>query len=345
MSGPAHSNEAETVLVTGGYGFVGGWAIVELLRRGYRVRCTIRNLSREREVRATIAAQVDPENRLSIFAADLLDDAGWDRAAEGASFALHVASPMPIGEFKHQDIIRPAREGTHRVLLAARKAGIKRVVMTSSLAAATPAETVGPATDESIWTDLSGKDISDYPRAKTLAEQDAWAFMRESGVLMELATILPGSIQGPVLGSDYSASIELVGRMLRGQMPLLPRLGFPIVDVRDLVDLHIRAMNAPAAAGERFIAAGDFLWLSDIAAILRRALGAGASRVPTRGAPDLLIRAGALFSDVLRQLAPELGIHRTYTSAKAEQLLGWRQRAASASIIDSANSLIERGLA
>jgi dihydroflavonol-4-reductase len=338
-------NDTEhTVLVTGGSGYLGGWAVIGLLRQGYRVRATLRNLAREGDVRATIATQVDAGDRLSFVAADLLSDEGWDRATKGATYVLHVASPMPVGEFRGQDIIRPAREGTRRVLEAAAKAGVKRVVLTSSTAAAMPEQRSGAVADETVWTDLPPKAIYNYPRSKTLAEQDAWAFVRKPGATMELTTILPGQIQGPVLGSDYSASIDIVRLMLNGRMPLLPRIGFGIVDVRDLVDLHILAMTSPAAAGERFIASGDFLWFSDIARLLREHLGAQAAKVPTRILPDLVVRLGGLFNAEMAQLAPNLGQRTSVSSAKAERVLGWRTRAAHASIIDAAMSLIARGL-
>ena len=334
----------QRVLVTGGSGYLAGWAVVELLRRGYRVRTTIRNLAREGDVRAAVARQVDAGDRLSFVAADLLRDEGWDRAVDDTTYVLHVASPMPIGEFRGQDVIRPAREGTRRVLEAAAKAAVKRVVITSSTAAAMPKQKSGAVADETVWTDLPPKAIYDYARAKTLAEQDAWAFMRRPDVKMALTTILPGQIQGPVLGSDYSASIDIVRLMLNGRMPVLPRIGFGIVDVRDLVDLHIRAMVSPAAAGERFIASGDFLWFSDIARLLRENLGTRAAKVPTRIIPDVVVRLGALFNAEMAQLAPNLGQRANVSSAKAQRVLGWRTRSASASIMDAANSLIALGL-
>ena len=334
----------QTVLVTGGSGYLGGWAAIGLLRQGYRVRATVRNLTREDDVRATIAAQVDIGDRLSFAAADLLKDEGWDRAMDGIAYVLHVASPMPVGEFRGQDVIRPAREGTRRVLDAAAKAGVKRVVLTSPTAAAMPKQRSDTVADENTWTDLPAKAIYNYPRSKTLAEQDAWALARSPGVTTELTTILPASIQGPVLGSDYSASIDIVRLMLNGRMPVLPRIGFGIVDVRDLVDLHLRAMTSPAAAGERFIASGEFLWFSDIARLLRENLGPRAAKVPTRTIPDVVVRLGGLFNAEMAQLAPNLGQRANISAAKAERVLGWRTRAASASIIDAATSLIERGL-
>lgn len=337
----------DVVLVTGGSGYLGGWMVVSLLKQGYRVRTTLRSLGREGQVRADIARQVDPGDRLSFFAADLLADEGWDRAAQGARFILHVAAPMGVGGSKPRGLIRPSREGTLRVLKAGAKAGVERVVMTSSLQAALPpADSAqgAPAGDETVWTDLSEKGTTDYTRAKTLAEQDAWEFMRGAPGAMTLTTVLPAFIQGPLMGRHLTGSLELVARMLRGQVSLVPRLGFSIVDVRDLVDLHLKAMTAPEAAGERFAGSSDFLWLTDMARVLREHLGAPAARVSTRRAPDFLVRFGALFNPELRQLTPGLGLRREFSSAKAGRLLGWQARTATEAVLASGEALVREGL-
>lgn len=347
----------QTVLVTGGSGYVGSWAIIALLQQGYRVRTTVRSRKREGEVRAAVAKRVDPEDRLAFFEADLLSDKGWDSAADGSQFVLHIASPMPTGEYKDQDVIRPAREGTLRVLRAGAKAGVERTVMTSSVVAAQPPEDRPGGeprpTDETVWTDLSAKGMNDddlrglngYTRAKTLAEQAAWEFVRDTGSPMTLSTILAASVQGPVLGKDFSGSIEMVSRLLTGKVPALPRLGFSTVDVRDLVDLHLRAMTAPEAAGQRFIASSDFLWMSDMAHLLREHLGARAVKVPTRLAPDFMVRLAGLFDGDARQVTPLLGRKTEFSTAKAEKTLGWHARPAAEAIIDCAESLIREGLA
>jgi dihydroflavonol-4-reductase len=296
----------QTVLVTGGSGFVGSWVIIELLRRGYRVRTTVRQLSRETAVRAAIAAEEasGAAERLSFHEADLLTDTGWAKAADGADYVLHVASPMPIGEYRGHDVVTPAREGTRRVLEAAHAGGARRVVVTSSSAAAIPQDRDSVA-DENVWSDLPDQARYNYSRSKTLAEQDAWRFADTTGV--ELSTVLPGSIQGPVLGSDYSASVDIIALMLRGKMPAVPRFGFNIVDIRDLVELHILAMTHPKAAGERFLAAGEFLWFSQWAQILRAELGPAARRTPRRTLPDWTVRLGARFSPMFDQLSPTSG--------------------------------------
>lgn len=336
-----------TVLVTGGSGYVGSWAISALLRQGYRVRTTVRHLKREGEVRAAVAREAgSATERLSFFVADLLRDEGWERAAEGAEYILHVASPLATGEFKGQDLVRPAREGTLRVMKAGARAGVKRVVMTSSLLAALPpaGHDDSRPIDESVWTDLSGKDINNYTRSKTLAEQDAWDFIRQEGGSMTLSTVLPAIIQGPVLGKDFSGSVAMVAQLLGGKMPALPRFGSSIVDVRDLVDLHLKAMTAPEAAGQRFAAASDFLWMTDIARALREHLGARATKVPTRVLPDAVVRLLALVHSDLRLLVPNLGLRQEFSSAKAQRLLGWHPRPATRSILDGAESLLREGL-
>ncbi|MFI5845904.1 NAD-dependent epimerase/dehydratase family protein [Catenuloplanes sp. NPDC051500] len=326
----------ESVLVTGGSGFAAGYILRELLRRGYRVRTTVRSLSRADTVRRRVATDGD----LSFVAADLLHDDGWDAAADGMDFVVHTASPMPVGEFRGQDVIRPAREGTRRVLEAARRAGVRRVVLTSSTAAAMPATRGAPA-DESVWTDLPDEPRHIYPRAKTLAEQDAWRLVRGWADGPELTTVLPANIQGPALDDDFAPSVGLIRLMLAGKMPVLPRTGYAIVDVRDLAVLHADAMTAPAAAGQRFIAAGDFLWFADMARILRERLGDRAAKVPRRQLPNWVVRAAAPFNAEMAQLAPSLGVRSRLSAAHAETLLGWRTRPAADSITDAATSLLD----
>lgn len=329
-----------TVLVTGGSGFVGSYMVRALLAEGFHVRATVRSLGREAEVRKTLG---EPGPALSLVAANLLADEGWDEAAEGVTHVVHVASPMQVGEHRHADVITPARAGTRRVLTAAWRAGVTRVVLTSSTMAALPRTPTAEALDEHAWTDPDAPGVTDYGKAKTLAERDAWELAREHG--LELVTILPSMIQGPVLGPDYSASLDVLGFMLRGKMPLVPRLHMSFVDVRDLVDLHLRALLSPAAAGERFVAAAPGgLWLREVAALLRSELGDAARKVPTREAPDWLIRAGAWFNPEARQIAPQLGLAHAFTTAKAERLLGWTPRPARAAILDAARSLVAHGL-
>ncbi len=257
-----------TVLVTGGSGFIGSYCIIRLLADGHTVRTTVRSLTREPDVRAMLkAGGVDAGERLSFIAADLENDAGWREAAAGCDYVLHVASPFPLGVPKHEDdLIVPAREGALRVLRAARDGGVKRVVMTSSFAAigyGHPPRTT--PFDERDWTNLDRPHVGAYPKSKTIAERAAWDFVAREGGL-ELSVINPVAVFGPVLGPDFSTSIILTQRLLDGALPGLPRLQFGVVDVRDVADLHVRAMTNPAAKGERFLAvAGDFMSVAEIA--------------------------------------------------------------------------------
>jgi dihydroflavonol-4-reductase len=328
--------------VTGGTGFLGGWCIVSLLERGYDVRTTVRDLARERTVRdAVVAAGVDPGSRVSVLAADLTSDDGWADAAAGCRYVLHVASPFPPVQPKDPDeLIVPARDGAMRVLRASLDAGVERVVMTSSVAAVRSgrhSSENAPYT-EADWTDGLDTSRTPYVRSKTLAEQDAWQHARSVGAEDRLATINPGAIIGPALTADHSYSLQAIQRLLDG-MPAAPWLGFTFVDVRDVADLHIRALTDSAAGGERFIATDRFLWLWQVAAILRERLGDAANKVPTRVAPNLLIRAMALFDRSIRSVVGDLGKESWFSSEKARTKLGWTTRPVEDSIEDCGRSL------
>ncbi len=335
-----------TVLVTGGSGFIGGWCVIGLLAQGYTVRTTVRNLDREGAVRAALAKAIDAQDRLSFHAADLTSDTGWDAATGGCDYVLHVASPLGVAEPKNpDDLIVPAREGAKRAVSAAIKAGVKRVVLTSSVAATSKGPASGDSiSDETVWTDLNDPNVRAYARSKTLAERAAWDLIAASGGATTLATVNPALVLAPVLGRDYSDSVKVVQRLLAGNVPGLPRLGFNIVDARDVADLHIRAMIAPEAAGQRFIAAGTFTWMADMAALMRAKLGAGTAKVPTRKVPDFVIRLASLFDTELTAVTPGLGKKHDYTSAKAQKLLGWRPRPMEETVLDTAKSLIAEGL-
>jgi dihydroflavonol-4-reductase len=338
------SNTDSTVLVTGGTGFLGGWCVAELLRRGYNVRTTVRDTAREPAVRATVErARVDPGDRLTVVAADLGADAGWADAVGGCSRVLHVASPFPPEQPKDPDeLIVPAREGALRVIEASLAAGVERIVMTSSVAAVRhgrPPSADKPYAEED-WTDGNDTRRTPYVRSKTLAEQAAWEHVRAAGAEDRLATVQPGAIIGPVLNNDHSFSLQAVQRLLDGAMPALPRLGFTFVDVRDVADLHIRAMTDPSAGGERFLAVDEFLWIADVAAILRERLGERAAKVPTRMAPNFLVRAMSLFDGGLRSIVGDLGEATSYSNAKARERLGWQPRPVEDSIADTGESLL-----
>lgn len=340
---------SETVLVTGGTGFLGSHCIAKALSAGYHVRTTVRSRRREADVRAMVAAAgVESGDRLSFVEADLSADAGWSEAAAGCSYALHVASPFPPGMPRHEDeLIVPARDGALRLLRAARDAGVKRVVLTSSFAA------IGyghgsrekPPFTEADWTNLNGRGVSAYVKSKTIAERAAWDFLAREGGALELSVVNPVLILGPALAADTSTSIILVRRLMNGEMPGCPRMKFGVVDVRDTADLHLLAMTKPEAKGERFLAiGGDFLWLVELAQQLKSRMGAAGARVPTKELPDWMVRLVAMGDKEVAQIVPELGINKSATSEKAQRLLGWRPRSALDSAAASAESLIGLGL-
>jgi len=336
------------VLVTGGSGFVGTHVILKLLEAGHEVRTTVRDLSREPEVRATLgAAGADPGDRLPFFSADLEKDGGWAEAVAGCEYVHHVASPFPQAQPKDEnELIRPAREGTLRVLGAACDSGVKRVVVTSSFAAIGygHGQRDTPYT-EADWTDPEGPAVQPYMKSKTLAERAAWDFIAREGNGMELAVVNPVGIFGPALNGDLSTTIFLVKTMLEGKMPGTPRLYLGVVDVRDVADLHLRAMTDPAAAGERFLAVeGEAMSFHQMAMVLRERLGAAAAKVPKRELPDWLIRLLAIFNPLAREAVPRLGIEASASNEKARRMLGWKPRSREEAIVASAESLIALGL-
>jgi len=336
------------VLVTGGSGFIGSHSILQLLAAGHQVTTTVRTLKREGDVGAMLKqGGAEPGNRLSFIVADLENDTGWPEGVAGCDYVLHVASPFPPNIPKHEDeLIVPAREGTLRVLRASRDAGVKRVVLTSSFAAIGYGHRPQSAPfNETNWTDPNGEDVTAYVKSKALAERAAWDFIANEGGNLELSVINPVGVFGPVLGPDYSTSILLVQRLMDGAMPGVPRLYFGAVDVRDVADLHIRAMTNPAAKGERFLAvAGDFMSILDIAKVLKNRMGASAKKVPTRQLPDWLVRIAALRDPAVRQILPELGKTKNATNEKAKRMLGWAPRSNEEAVVATAESLVRLGL-
>jgi nucleoside-diphosphate-sugar epimerase len=334
----------ELVLVTGGSGFIGAHCILRLLAAAYRVRTTVRDLTREAMVRAMLkTGGAEPGDALTFASADLMSEARWPEAAAGCSYVLHVASPLPAYVPKHEDeLIVPAREGALQVLRAARDAGVKRVVMTSSFAAIGYGKApLDRPFNEEDWTDPTARGLTAYTKSKTLAERAAWEFMAREGGSLELATVNPVVVFGPVLGPDYSTSIQVVQRLLDGSMPGCPRLIFGVVDVRDVADLHLRAMTDKAAKGERFLATGDgFMSMREIALALKARMGNVAKGVSTRELPDWLLRGAAIFSPVIRQIVPELGKVKNASNDKARRVLGWTPRSNEEAVIATGESLL-----
>lgn len=334
---------AGTAFVTGGSGYIAGFLIRQLIDKGWTVHATVRSLTREPEVRGWLNSD---NARLRFFAADLENDAGWADAMAGCSHVAHVASPFPLAVPDHaDDLVVPAREGALRALRFARAAGVRRFVLTSSMAAVAYGH--GKARDlydEADWTNLDNPAVMPYPRSKTVAERAARDWVRAEGGGMEFASVNPAAVFGPLLSDDLSTSIELVKQLLEGKVPMCPDIGFGIIDVRDVADLHYRALTADDIRDERFICSGPFVKMIDVAAILRTGLGARAQRVPTRRMPDWLLRLFALARPELKQIVAELGNVRGGDSSHAMQRLGWTMRTPDEALLATANSLIERGL-
>lgn len=341
--GPDPSIERCTVLVSGGSGYIAGFLIRQLVAEGWMVHTTVRSLARESGVRKLLAVD---DSRLRFFAADLNADAGWAAAMAGCSHVAHVASPLPAGVPKDaNELIAPARDGALRALRAAKDSGVRRFVMTSSVAAISYGRGRGTHHfTEADWTLLDKPGITPYIQSKTIAEHAARDWVAKEGGGIEFCTINPSVVLGPVWSPDYSASVSVVKRLLDGGIGACPDFGFGIVDVRDVADLHVRALKAPGMDSERFIASGRFMKLREIADVLRRDLGPLAHRVTTRNLPDWVVRVAALFNPLAKAVVGELGSVRHQDSSHAKAVLGWATRPVEQSIADTARCLIELGI-
>lgn len=340
------------VLVTGGSGFIGVHCILVLLNdSSYRVRTTIRNSAKKEFVKAQLKyGGVSPEaiNAIDFAVVDLNKDDDWDAAVAGCTYVLHVASPFPPGEPKHEDeLIKPARDGTLRVLRAAKKAGVKRVVVTSSYAAVGHGhEHETRALTEADWSVVDTK-LAAYPKSKTLAERAAWDFIEKEGGEMELAVVNPAGVYGPLLGKEHhSLSVEVIVRLMNGAIPGLPDIAFGVVDVRDVADLHLRAMTDPKAKGERFLALArpQAMTVAEMAQTLKQRLGPKARRVPTRSIPHFVMRLIGLFDPAVRLVVPMLGNRPSASNQKAKDVLGWQPRSCEDAIVATAESMEQLGM-
>jgi len=337
---------AGTILVTGGSGYIGGELIRQLLARGWTVHTTIRDLKKEPGLRAAIG---DSGGRLTVFKAELMDDAGWAEAVAGCTHVAHVASPLPVRVPKDEnELIVPAREGALRALRFAKAAGVERFVMTSSAAAIAYGHPPGKTEfTEADWTNVDAPGVQPYVKSKTIAERAARDWVAREGGGLVFCTVNPVLVLGPVASADLAASVEIPKRLLEGSIPALPDVGFSVVDVRDVAALHVLALEAPAdkVRDGRFIAAaGPFYKMADVARVLRERLGDHARKVPTRRMPDFLVRLFAMVSPDIRQLTGELGRVRSTSGRHARDTLGWTPRDADQTIEDTARSLIEKGL-
>ncbi|MBL1226620.1 SDR family oxidoreductase [Enterococcus sp. BWR-S5] len=338
------------VLVTGGTGFVGMQIVLQLLKKGYKVKTTVRSLkSKERVIEVLKSHGVSMIENLSFAKADLSKDDGWDAAMEGCDYVLSVASPVffDIPEDENE-VIRPAVEGIIRILKAANRSGVKRVVMTSNFGAVGFSKKKGAQviTTEEDWTDENEPGLSVYEKSKLLAEKAAWSYIETEGKQLEFATVNPVAIFGPSLNNHVSGSFELLTNLLNGSTKRIADIPLNIVDVRDVAELHIRAMVTPEAKGQRFIASADGqISMVEIAQLIRRERPELADKIPTRKLPNILIEAGAMVNQHAREGKLFLDMNRNVSNEKAKKILGWQplstQEQATLAAVDS---LVKYGL-
>jgi dihydroflavonol-4-reductase len=340
-------SDTELILVTGASGFIAQHVILALLERGYAVRGTVRDLKHAQDVLNVLETQSPvARSRVTIVAADLEQDAGWEEAMLGISAVMHVASPIPLEQPDDPDIlVAPARDGALRVLRAAKAGGITKVVMTSSVVAVAEGHGKdrghGRTFTEADWTDPDGPHVNPYARSKAIAERAAWDYVNGEGCGMALTTILPGLVLGPVLSADFGVSPELIRRMLAGGLPGSPPIGFSLVDVRDVAALEVAALESEAANGERFICTNDFVWMADLAKTLRDACPTHRSKIPHRSVPGVILRVMGIFDRAARSLIPDLGRRVDFHHDKAERILGWEPRSGREAAIATAHSMIK----
>jgi nucleoside-diphosphate-sugar epimerase len=342
-----NSNKDKIVLVTGGSGFVGIHCILQLLEQDYTVKTTLRSMNRQEEVKNMLrVGGIFSFENLSFIETNLSKDDNWSEAVKDCDYVLHVATPISLEVPKDEnEVILPAVEGTLRVLKAAKEAGVKRVVLTSSFAAVGYSHN-DPKTliTEESWTDPSDKTLSAYLKSKTLAEKAAWNYVANEGKGLELSVINPMGIFGPSLGPDISSGFEVLKQMLDGTMKAIPKVSFGIVDVRDVADLHLRAMTNPAANGERFLAfTGEIISLPEIAQLLKNKLGNKASKVSTTILPNWAVRIIALFNDKAKNIVPQLNRIKNASNLKAKTTLNWKPRTSEEALLASAESLFQFG--
>ena len=343
-----NASEQKQVLVTGGTGFVGVHCILQLLNNGHRVKTTLRTMKRQDEVLDMLRnGGAQGLERLSFIEADLSQDKNWQEATEGCAYVLHVASPIGLNVPNDEsEMIRPAVDGTLRVLRAAKQSGVRRVVLTSSFAAVGYSHN-DPNTliTEECWTDPNEKHLAAYLKSKTLAERAAWDFMQKEGGDLELAVVNPTAIFGPTLGRDLSSAFELLKQLMDGTLKAVPQISFGVVDVRDVADLHLRAMTNPQAKGQRFLAiSGEPITFPAMAKFIREKFGSAANKVSTKVLPNFVVRIAALFSPAAKTIAPQLGRSKRASNAKAKQLLGWAPRSNEEAIAASVESMLKFGV-
>jgi dihydroflavonol-4-reductase len=337
---------AETVLVTGVSGFIAKHVALALLKAGYSVRGTVRSQDREEEVRSALAAHGGAIEQLSFVHTDLTSDEGWDEAMAGCDFVQHIASPFPMAQPKDRNALVPAaRQGTLRVLDAAKEEGVIRVVVTSSVVAMMyrPDRPADVKVRETDWTDVDWKPLNPYSVSKARAERAAWDWAEKNDWKDRLCVVNPGLVLGPALDATTGTSLDVLKLLLEGTYPINPPANYLIVDVRDLAELHVAAMRIPGAAGRRLIGAGETLGTTEIAKILAAEFPEYAKKIPTRTAPAAMIRFLALFDANVRAVVPNLGVRPVAESGYVTELTGVTFRPGREAVIDAARSLMEYG--
>lgn len=342
-------NNIKKVLVTGITGFIGTHVAIQLLKNGYTVRGSMRNLNRKDSILEILKANCPDLNPDSVefVKGELTNPEDWDIAMKDIEYVMHIASPLPLDLKKDEnDLIIPAREGTLNVLKAAHRHNVKRVVLTSSIAAIGHGHKIKSRSySEDDWTNLKGKgDITPYIKSKTIAESEAWEFVNQTDVNSELVVINPGYVLGPLLEKDYSDSAQIIRKLMAGEIPGLPRISFPLVDVRDVAEMHVWAMELPEAAGKRFISVNESSWYKEIAMILKNEFPDYQKKIKTFVLPDFFIRLYGLFDKDTKVILSELGCFKTYENSQAVELFNWTPRSNKEAIVSMAESMIRLGV-
>lgn len=339
----------KTVLLTGATGFIAKHIALKLLNAGYIVVGSVRSLERGEEVKAAVAPHLNTgvavDDQLRFVALDLGNDSGWAEAMAGIDILMHTASPFPLEQPKDEDeLIRPAVDGALRAIKAAHAAGIKRVVMTSSSVAIMEGELPAGKSefDENDWTDLTGDHVTPYAKSKTMAERAVWDYVKAEAPEIDVTMINPSLVTGPPLDRNFGSSVSIIQRLLRGKDPMLPKFGMPIVDVRDIAEMHLRALEIPASVGKRFIGAASSLWFHEMAEAIKERFPE--RKIVTRLAPNFVVRLIGLFDKSVRQILPNLGSQQKVSNKQARGILGIEFIPARQSIVDTADYLVKNNL-